>query len=190
MTKKIYFSNLEFINFLKVKIVELLLNLYHCYFNIYIRLLSFWNMINNLRPQYVSIILRGTYLDRLLTFLAFCIQAVALYKSVAERGPWSSLSRWALEAYMKGDVGKAFILYSRMSELGYEVAQSNAAWILDKYGKRSMCMGVSGFCTDKERKERAHALWWRASKQGNDYAALLVGDAYYYGRVCSTNFEC
>ncbi|KAL0731738.1 hypothetical protein Bca4012_027832 [Brassica carinata] len=108
--------------------------------------------------------------------------AAALYKSVAERGPWSSLSRWALEAYMKGDVGKAFILYSRMSELGYEVAQSNAAWILDKYGERSICMGVSGFCTDKERKERAHALWWRASKQGNDYAALLVGDAYYYGR--------
>uniref|UniRef100_A0A0D3AQC8 DOD-type homing endonuclease domain-containing protein n=1 Tax=Brassica oleracea var. oleracea TaxID=109376 RepID=A0A0D3AQC8_BRAOL len=109
--------------------------------------------------------------------------AAAFYKSVAERGPWNSLSRWALEAYMKGDVGKAFILYSRMSELGYEVAQSNAAWILDKYGERSMCMGVSEFCTAKERKERAHALWWRASKQGNDYAALLVGDAYYHGRV-------
>ncbi|KAF8090447.1 hypothetical protein N665_0476s0026 [Sinapis alba] len=112
----------------------------------------------------------------------------ALYKSVAERGPWSSLSRWALEAYVNGDVGKAFILYSRMSELGYEVAQSNAAWILDKYGERSMCIGVSGLCTDKERKERAHALWWRASKQGNDYAALLVGDAYYYGRGKERDF--
>ncbi|KAH0938450.1 hypothetical protein HID58_005911 [Brassica napus] len=114
--------------------------------------------------------------------------AAAFYKSVAERGPWNSLSRWALEAYMKGDVGKAFILYSRMSELGYEVAQSNAAWILDKYGERSMCMGVSEFCTVKERKERAHALWWRASKQGNDYAALLVGDAYYYGRGKERDF--
>ncbi|CAN6852561.1 unnamed protein product, partial [Brassica oleracea] len=114
--------------------------------------------------------------------------AAAFYKSVAERGPWNSLSRWALEAYMKGDVGKAFILYSRMSELGYEVAQSNAAWILDKYGERSMCMGVSEFCTAKERKERAHALWWRASKQGNDYAALLVGDAYYHGRGNGRDF--
>ncbi|CAN7040941.1 unnamed protein product [Brassica rapa subsp. trilocularis] len=114
--------------------------------------------------------------------------AAAFYKSVGERGPWNSLSRWALEAYMKGDVGKAFILYSRMSELGYEVAQSNAAWILDKYGERSMCMGVSEFCTVKERKERAHALWWRASKQGNDYAALLVGDAYYYGRGKERDF--
>ncbi|XP_010416167.1 PREDICTED: ERAD-associated E3 ubiquitin-protein ligase component HRD3A-like [Camelina sativa] len=114
--------------------------------------------------------------------------AAALYKSVAERGPWSSLSRWALESYVKGDLGKAFILYSRMAELGYEVAQSNAAWILHKYGEKSMCMGVSGFCMDKERHERAHDLWLRASKQGNDYAALLVGDAYYYGRGKERDF--
>uniref|UniRef100_A0A1J3F7Q4 ERAD-associated E3 ubiquitin-protein ligase component HRD3A n=1 Tax=Noccaea caerulescens TaxID=107243 RepID=A0A1J3F7Q4_NOCCA len=114
--------------------------------------------------------------------------ATSFYKLVAERGPWSSLSRWALEAYLKGDVGKALILYSRMAEMGYEVAQSNAAWILDKYGERSMCMGVSGFCTDKERHERAHSLWWRASEQGNEHAALLIGDAYYYGRGTERDF--
>jgi len=73
-----------------------------------------------------------------------------LHKSVAERGPWSSLSRWALESYLKGDVGKALLLYSRMADLGYEVAQSNAAWILDRYGDQSICMGESGFCTDME----------------------------------------
>lgn len=88
---------------------------------------------------------------------------------------------------MKGDVGKAFLLYSRMAELGYEVAQSNAAWILDKYGEKSMCMGESGFCTDAERHQSAHSLWWQASEQGNEHAALLIGDAYYYGRVCSPN---
>ncbi|CAI8593494.1 unnamed protein product [Vicia faba] len=109
------------------------------------------------------------------------LQATALYKLVAERGPWSSLSRWALEAYLKGDVGKAYMLYSRMAEMGYEVAQSNAAWILDKYGERSMCMGESGLCTDAERHQRAHSLWWQASEQGNEHAALLIGDAYYYG---------
>ncbi|KAK6925303.1 Sel1-like repeat [Dillenia turbinata] len=107
--------------------------------------------------------------------------ATALYKLVAERGPWSSLSRWALESYLKGDVGKAFLLYSRMAELGYEVAQSNAAWILDKYGGHSMCIGESGFCSDVERHQRAHSLWWQASEQGNEHAALLIGDAYYYG---------
>ncbi|CAN4125252.1 unnamed protein product [Withania somnifera] len=74
--------------------------------------------------------------------------ASSLYKLVAERGPWSSLSRWALESYLRGDVGRAFLLYSRMAELGYEIAQSNAAWILDKYGERSMCLGESGICSD------------------------------------------
>lgn len=115
--------------------------------------------------------------------------ATALYKLVAERGPWSSLSRWALESYLKGDVGKAFMLYSRMAEMGYEVAQSNAAWILDKYGERSMCMGESGFCTDAERHQRAHSLWWQASEQGNEHAALLIGDAYYYGRGTVKDYE-
>ncbi|GKA20519.1 hypothetical protein Tco_0700508 [Tanacetum coccineum] len=37
--------------------------------------------------------------------------------------------------------------------LRYEVAQSNAAWILDKFGEESMCMGESdsGLCIDSER---------------------------------------
>jgi hypothetical protein len=53
-----------------------------------------------------------------------------------------------------------------------------------RYGEQNMCMGESGgFCTDTERHLRAHSLWWQASKQGNEHAALLIGDAYYYGRV-------
>ncbi|ONK77710.1 uncharacterized protein A4U43_C02F9710 [Asparagus officinalis] len=115
--------------------------------------------------------------------------ATYLLKTVAERGPWSSLLRWALESYLKDDVGKALLLYSRMAELGYEVAQSNAAWILDKYGEQSMCMGESGFCTDSERHLRAHSLWWQASEQGNEHAALLIGDAYYYGRGTERDYE-
>ncbi|ERM95837.1 ERAD-associated E3 ubiquitin-protein ligase component HRD3A [Amborella trichopoda] len=115
--------------------------------------------------------------------------AATLYKIVAERGPWGSLSRWALEAYLKGEIGKALLLYLRMAELGYEVAQSNAAWILDKYGERSLCIGESGFCTAAERHQRAHSLWWHASEQGNEHAALLIGDAYYYGRGTERDFE-
>ncbi|KAF7813515.1 ERAD-associated E3 ubiquitin-protein ligase component HRD3A-like [Senna tora] len=115
--------------------------------------------------------------------------AAALYRVVAEQGPWISLSRWALESYLKGDIGKALMLYSRMAEMGYEVAQSNAAWILDKYGERSLCVGESGFCTDAERHQQAHSLWWQASEQGNEHAALLIGDAYYYGRGIAKDYE-
>ncbi|KAI9086031.1 hypothetical protein K1719_032108 [Acacia pycnantha] len=72
--------------------------------------------------------------------------ATALYKLVAERGPWSSLSRLALESYLKGDVGKAFMLYSRMAEMGYEVAQSNAAWILDKDAESLDLICIAALC--------------------------------------------
>uniref|UniRef100_A0A6N2KAE3 DOD-type homing endonuclease domain-containing protein n=1 Tax=Salix viminalis TaxID=40686 RepID=A0A6N2KAE3_SALVM len=115
--------------------------------------------------------------------------ATALYKLVAEQGPWNSLSRWALESYLKGGCGQGWRIPVYSSELGYEIAQSNAAWILDKYAERSMCMGESGFCTDLERHQRAHSLWWQASEQGNEHAALLIGDAYYYGRGTERDYE-
>ncbi|CAM8912132.1 unnamed protein product [Rhodiola kirilowii] len=114
--------------------------------------------------------------------------AIILYKLIAERGPWNSMSRWALESYAKGDLGKALFLYMRLAELGFEVAQSNAAWILHKYGDRSMCLGESGFCSEAERYQRTHVLWWQASDQGNAHAALLIGDAYYYGRGTTTDY--
>nr|GMD03485.1 ERAD-associated E3 ubiquitin-protein ligase component HRD3A [Ipomoea batatas] len=33
------------------------------------------------------------------------------------------------------------------------------------------------------------ALWWQASEQGNEHAALLIGDAYYYGRGTERDYE-
>jgi SEL1 protein len=91
--------------------------------------------------------------------------------------------RQALDFYIKGHVGKALLLYSRTAELGYEVGQSNAAWLLEKY-RGGICLGSSGICTTEERHQRAHHLSRRASEQGNEHASLLLGDAYYYGRVC------
>jgi SEL1 protein len=94
--------------------------------------------------------------------------------------------KWALECYLKGQIGKSLLLYSRAAELGYEAAQSNAAWILERYRNEGVCiLGQSGICTDAERHQRAHTFWRYASEQGNEHAALLIGDAYYYGRVSS-----
>ncbi|XP_024403374.2 ERAD-associated E3 ubiquitin-protein ligase component HRD3A isoform X2 [Physcomitrium patens] len=115
--------------------------------------------------------------------------AAALFKIVAERGPWGSLMKWALECYLKGQTAKALLLYSRAAELGYEVGQSNAAWILEKYHNEGICLGQSGVCTDAERHRRAHILWSYSSEQGNEHAALLIGDAYYYGRGAEKNLD-
>eukprot|EP00271_Cylindrocystis_brebissonii_P006534 TRINITY_DN19309_c0_g1_i1.p1 TRINITY_DN19309_c0_g1~~TRINITY_DN19309_c0_g1_i1.p1 ORF type:complete len:740 (-),score=130.61 TRINITY_DN19309_c0_g1_i1:357-2576(-) len=116
--------------------------------------------------------------------------ASILYKAVAERGTWGTVLRWAHSRYMEGDVGTALLLYSRAAELGYEVAQSNAAWLLDKYRGESGCVGPSGGkCSEYERHERAHRLWRHASEQGNVQAALLIGDAYFYGRGTQKDLE-
>jgi SEL1 protein len=54
---------------------------------------------------------------------------------------------------------------------------------LERYRNEGVCIGQSGICTDAERHQRAHTFWRYASEQGNEHAALLIGDAYYYGRV-------
>ena len=85
---------------------------------------------------------------------------------------------------MKGQTATALLLYSRVAELGYEVAQSNAAWILDKFGEYDICIGKSGFSSDVEQHQRAHTLWRHASEQGNEHATLLIGViGFYCGRV-------
>jgi TPR repeat protein len=67
--------------------------------------------------------------------------------------------------------------------------QSNAAWLFEK-GAASECLGPTGKrCTDHERYARAHKLWRLASEQGNVQAALLIGDAYYYGRGTNKDLE-
>lgn len=85
------------------------------------------------------------------------------------------LSRWALGSYSKDYVGTALFLYSKMAELGYEVAQSNAAWILDMYVKQSMCMGKYELCTDAKRHQRAHSLWWPRKHRCNQDCHTRIG---------------
>lgn len=56
-----------------------------------------------------------------------------MYKKVAENGDWlySTLPE-AYKVYLSGDKESAFIHYLLASERGYEIAQSNVAWLLDK----------------------------------------------------------
>lgn len=55
-----------------------------------------------------------------------------LFKNVAERGRWSQLLTSAYLEYWSGNHEVAFLQYVALAELGYEVAQSNAALILEE----------------------------------------------------------
>ncbi|VDL91361.1 unnamed protein product [Schistocephalus solidus] len=60
-----------------------------------------------------------------------CNTAAELFKNVAERGRWSQLLTSAYLEYWSGNYNVAFLQYLALAELGYEVAQSNAALMLE-----------------------------------------------------------
>jgi len=54
---------------------------------------------------------------------------------VAEQGQWGALLRLGQQSFMAGGdtgYGRALLYYLRAASLGYEVAQSNAAWMLER----------------------------------------------------------
>lgn len=66
---------------------------------------------------------------------------IQLFKNVAERGHWSDFVMEAHSMYRDGNTDGALLIYTLMAELGYEVAQSNVAFILDQ-GKLTISQTV------------------------------------------------
>ena len=73
---------------------------------------------------------------------------------------------------MDGDYEAALLHYLQSAEMGSELGQSNAAWMLT-HG-----YGYSG----PYAAQLAITLYQRAAEQGNHEALLQIGDSYYYGR--------
>eukprot|EP01135_Chromosphaera_perkinsii_P000357 Nk52_evm4s78 gene=Nk52_evmTU4s78 len=110
-----------------------------------------------------------------------CELASRLFKNVAERGPWSFILEEAAKDFKNGKTWPALVKYSYMSELGYEVAHSNAAFILDQQLVPSL--------ESKEAFARALMGWRRAASQGSIEARVKVGDYYYYGLGTKADFS-
>lgn len=55
-----------------------------------------------------------------------------LFKAVAERGKWTRLFTDAEIAFSAGNADSALVMYLLLSEMGIEVAQSNAAFLLEQ----------------------------------------------------------
>uniref|UniRef100_A0A336JY00 CSON002933 protein n=1 Tax=Culicoides sonorensis TaxID=179676 RepID=A0A336JY00_CULSO len=111
-----------------------------------------------------------------------CLTAVELFKSVAERGKWIERLMFAYQDYRSYRFEEAFMQYALMSELGYEVAQSNAAFLLDK-GE------INLFKSRKEDLIRALQYWGRAAAQGYSPAQVKLGDYHYYGLGTNIDYE-
>ncbi|XP_042906685.1 protein sel-1 homolog 1 [Parasteatoda tepidariorum] len=110
-----------------------------------------------------------------------CSTAVELFKNVAERGRWGTNLMQAYNDYKEGRVNEALIKYIVLAELGYEVAQSNSAFILDR--------GDLDIVSKNETFFRALMYWSRAAGQGYSIARVKVGDYYYYGYGTEVDYE-
>ncbi|XP_039282368.1 protein sel-1 homolog 1 [Nilaparvata lugens] len=111
-----------------------------------------------------------------------CTTAVEFYKNVAERGSWGEKLMEAHTMYREGRFNEAFLTYSLLAEFGYEVAQSNAAFMLDR-GE------VTLWSSADEAFVRALAQWGRAAAQGYSAAQVKLGDYHYYGLGTSVDYE-
>jgi SEL1 protein len=98
--------------------------------------------------------------------------ALPVSPQIVARGPWSRVLSEAGDAFALGDHELALLRYLRASELGLEVAQSNAAWMLERG------LGRAGARGGRLALQLSH----RAAEQGNHAALLSMGDAFYYGR--------
>ncbi|XP_017091795.2 protein sel-1 homolog 1 [Drosophila bipectinata] len=117
-----------------------------------------------------------------LGMLRSCPAAVEFFKTVSERGRWSSRLMHAYSDYKQNRIDEAYMQYSLMAEVGYEVAQSNAAYLLDREE-------VHVFNDRHEDLIRAFYYWKRAAGQGYSAAQVKLGDYYYYGWGTATDFE-
>lgn len=110
-----------------------------------------------------------------------CSTAAELFKNVAERGRWSEKLMQAYSDYRDGRADAALVKYAFLAELGYEVAQSNAAFILDR--------GESKYFPKNETFAWALLFWNRAATQGYSVARVKLGDYHYYGYGTNIDYE-
>ncbi|KAL2082006.1 hypothetical protein ACEWY4_021824 [Coilia grayii] len=111
-----------------------------------------------------------------------CHTAVELFKNVCERGRWSERLMTAYGSFKDGDMDAALVQYLLLAEQGYEVAQSNVAFILDQ-------TEGSRIFSENETYPRALLHWTRAAAQGYTVARIKLGDYHFYGYGTDVDYE-
>lgn len=132
-----------------------------------------------------------------------CPTAVSFYKMVSERGDWAHEVWWEAErALERGEDRVALLGYWIMAERGYEVAQNNVAWILDRgtypfahhsrkrrqltlfrrADKKRLRLPILDVPALSNQSDRVALTYWtRSAAQDNVDALLKMGDYYYAG---------
>ncbi|GAA5988858.1 hypothetical protein JCM11641_005045 [Rhodosporidiobolus odoratus] len=116
-----------------------------------------------------------------------CPIAVSFYKRVAEKADWDHEVWWEAErARERGDERTAMLGYWIMADRGYEAAQNNLAWLLDRDKTRFRVPFLDAIAPSPSPATRqldrlALTYWTRSAAQDNVDALVKTGDYYYSG---------
>lgn len=113
------------------------------------------------------------------------MRASRYLKNVVERGSWISILQNASRAFDDEQYEESFRLYTHAAEQGVEMAQSNAAWILD----RGLGVGGNLVPNDAERYRLALHYYTLSAQQNNPASLLKVADYSYYGLGTDVDYE-
>lgn len=103
-----------------------------------------------------------------------CKPAVALLKQLAEKGPVAGAVQQGHEHFFRGSYSQALLAYLRVGEMGMELGQSNAVWMLDR-----------GYGPSEQHASTATTifkLYKLSAEQGNVNSLLRLGDVHYHGK--------
>lgn len=107
-----------------------------------------------------------------------CDNAAHYYKMIAEKGEWRTEYTRAFELYEQGEVDRALVLYEKLAEKGFDLAQKNAAFLyesgtLDVYGDL--------FYSSSEEQMKKAFRYYSFSSDTSAVSQLKIGDFFYYG---------
>ncbi len=113
-----------------------------------------------------------------------CRAALAGYKETAERGDWSTrISHKAEHAWRRGERQKALLSWALAGDMGYESAQNNVAYLLDRAHSRTRLLELHPSPDERANFTDRLALvhWTRSAAQANVDAMVKMGDYYFHG---------
>jgi SEL1 protein len=110
-----------------------------------------------------------------------CRNAVSGFKYIVERGDWKDATFTRAEkAWNKGYRAKALLGWALAGEKGFEAAQNNVAWVLDRDKKRLQLDYIDA--PESNQTDRLALIHWiRSAAQDNVDALVKMGDYYYHG---------
>ncbi|KAG0260867.1 ERAD-associated protein [Mortierella polycephala] len=119
-----------------------------------------------------------------------CERAAGYFKYVAERGDWDEpLFHDAHQAYQAGDIEYAAVGYLQAAERGFEIGQSNFAWIVDRALDAIAESVLVSLGTPSKLLEMALVYWTRSANQGDVDARVKMGDYYFTGIGAEVDFK-